>query len=235
MGSWTAAVIGSTIFLIAMVNEFISGMTGVNMALAVNWFSLGCDDRHRGACLARSKTDTAGELDQFLASIEKRAFKMAVIATRNRDDALDIVQDAMIKLVRNYADRTTDEWGALFHRILQSTILDWYRRTKVRNRWRVFLGGKDQQGEDEEDLLEKLAVSKLPGPEVQVQHDVVMQKLDKAVDSLPLRQQQVFLLRQWEGLDVAQTAAAMGITQGSVKTHYSRAVQSLRESLEDHW
>lgn len=185
--------------------------------------------------MARSKADKAGELDHFLASIEKRAFKMAVIATRNRDDALDIVQDAMIKLVRNYADRTTDEWGALFHRILQSTILDWHRRSKVRNRWRIFLGGKDQSGEEEEDPLEKLAVSNLPRPDIQVQHDAAMQQLDQAVEKLPLRQQQVFLLRQLAGLDVAQTATAMGITQGSVKTHYSRAVQSLRESLEDHW
>jgi len=173
-------------------------------------------------------------MDQFLATVEQRAFRMAVIATRDRDEALDIVQDAMLKLVRKYAERAVEEWGPLFTRIMQSTILDWHRRHKVRHRWRVILGG-NRDDDDPDDPLEQQAVAMEPTPDVQLQYSNSMVVLDRAISQLPLRQQQTFLLRQWEGLDVAQTAIAMDISEGSVKTHYSRAVQALRQLLEDHW
>lgn len=177
---------------------------------------------------------SARAMDTFLASVEKRAFRMAVIATRDRDEALDIVQDAMLKLARGYSRHEPVAWGPLFTRIMQSTILDWHRRQKVRNRWRVFIGGK-QADDDDDDPMHNLAVAATPTPEQQTQQTDSIAALDAALQQLPVRQQQVFMLRQWEGMDVAEAARAMGITEGSVKTHYSRAVQALREKLEDHW
>lgn len=176
----------------------------------------------------------AQAMDSFLATVERRAFRMAVIATRDRDEALDIVQDAMLKLARKYAQHPAAEWGPLFTRILQSTILDWHRRQKVRNRWRVILGGK-RDDDDDEDPLEQQVAAMAPTPEAQLQQSNSIAMLEQAITQLPVRQQQVFLLRQWEGMDVAQTALAMDISEGSVKTHYSRAVHTLRNLLEDHW
>lgn len=157
---------------------------------------------------------------------------MARFATGNADDAHDIVQDAMLTLVRSYADRGEQEWGPLFHAILQSRIADWHRRSKVRNRFRVWFGGKSE--DDEADPLQNIADSHSPNPAGQLQDKQAMAALESAVRKLPVRQQQAFLLRVWEGLDVAQTARAMKCSEGSVKTHYSRAVHALREQLEEH-
>jgi len=183
--------------------------------------------------LTTNDAETAQALDRFLASTEQRAYYMAVMATGNREEALDVVQDAMFKLVRKYAQRAREEWPALFHRILQNTLNDWHRKQKVRRQWRYWFGRAEEQ--DEEDPLEQLPQPGQHHPEHRVGEERAMASLQQALTSLPLRQQQVFLLRQWEGLDVADTARAMGITEGSVKTHYSRAVQSLRKQLEDHW
>lgn len=176
--------------------------------------------------------DSQAALDRFLAGVERRALRMAELATGNRDEALDIVQDAMLVLVRRYRDRGDGEWGPLFHRILQTRILDWYRRGRVRHKWFAWLAPRD--GEDEDPL------AALPDPGARRPEDLLGNAragdaLDTALRSLPLRQQQAFLLRTWEGLDVAATAAAMGCSEGSVKTHYSRAVHTLRDLLEDHW
>ena len=166
-------------------------------------------------------------MEQFLAGAERRAYRMAYIATGNREDALDIVQDAMIKLVQKYADRNESDWGPLFYRITQSRIRDWYRRNRVRNGLRsLFRWG------DEGDPLDNLPTAKEWGPERQLEADGAMDALDIAIHKLPLRQQQAFLLRCWEGLDTAQTAETMGCSTGSVKTHYSRALAALRNSLE---
>ena len=157
---------------------------------------------------------------------------MAVIATGNRDDALEIVQDAMFKLVRKYADKPPDEWGPLFTRITQSTIRDWYRRNKVRNSLRqFFFGSADTESTDTMDTYEHTAAFQ---PDKELNHTQTMEALDIALTELPLRQQQAFLLRQWQGLDVRQTAMAMGISQGSVKTHLSRAIANLKDKLEEH-
>ena len=157
---------------------------------------------------------------------------MAAIATGNREDALDLVQEAMLRLAHRYGHRGADEWGPLFHRILQSRIRDWYRRTQVRNRWRVWL----DRGEDREanDPLDNQPGSPAENPDSRVAGDRWIEHLDAALHELPLRQQQAFLLRSWEGMDVAQTAKAMGCSQGSVKTHYSRAVHALRDLLQEH-
>ena len=164
--------------------------------------------------------------------MERRAFLKARFATGNADDAHDIVQDAMLQLVRSYASRGEPEWGPLFHTILQSRISDWRRRSKVRNRLRVWFGGRD--GDDESDPLQNIADDRSPDPPAQLKDQQAMEVLEVAIRKLPPRQQQAFLLRVWDGLDVAQAARTMKCSEGSVKTHYSRAVHALREQLEDH-
>ncbi len=176
--------------------------------------------------------DSQVALDRFLAGVERRALRMAELATGNRDEALDIVQDAMFVLVRRYRDRGDSEWGPLFHRILQTRILDWYRRGRVRHKWLAWLAPHDNE---DEDPLASLPDAGARRPEDLLGNARAGEALESALRNLPLRQQQAFLLRTWEGLDVAATASAMGCSEGSVKTHYSRAVHTLRDLLEDHW
>jgi len=172
-------------------------------------------------------------LGNFLAGVERRAYRMARIATGNQEEALDIVQDAMLKLVEKYGDKPESELGPLFFRILQSRIRDWYRRSTVRNRFRSWLGMADE--EDDEDAMQLVADPAGKTPEELLALQGSMGALEDALAKLPLRQQQVFLLRAWEGLDVKQTAQVMGCAEGSVKTHYSRALATLRERLGDHY
>jgi RNA polymerase sigma-70 factor, ECF subfamily len=171
-------------------------------------------------------------LNQFLAGVELKAFKIAQAALRNEDDALDAVQDAMLQLARAYAARPAQEWKPLFYRILENRIRDMQRRRTVRGRvlaWVPFRGDGD---EEEPDLISQ-APSPDPQPVRRLELDEAVGALEKALDALPRRQQQAFLLRALEGLDVAETAAAMGCSEGSVKTHYFRAVQALRAQLGD--
>jgi RNA polymerase sigma-70 factor, ECF subfamily len=172
-------------------------------------------------------------MEAFLREVERRAYRIALVTVRNSDDALDIVQDAMIRLVRRYARRDEQEWRPLFYRILQNCIRDWQRRRMVRTRVVGFLGGPggDAQGAD--------PLGEVPGPSTDnplevLERDIAMQALEDALRALPRRQSEAFMLRNFEGLDVAATATAMGCSQGSVKTHYSRAVSKLRELLGEH-
>ena len=176
--------------------------------------------------------DSLPELNLFLAEVEKRAFMMARFATSNADEALDLVQDAMFEFVKRYTDRPAAEWNVLFYRILQSRITDWYRRASVRNRFRHWFGVND--GNEGEDPFLNIADPSAPDPAEMMSRRNTAEALEKAVRRLPLRQRQAFLLRAWEGLDVAQTATAMGCSEGSVKTHYSRAVHALRALLEEY-
>lgn len=178
--------------------------------------------------------DTARQLDRFLAQVERRAFRIAEIATRNRDDALDIVQDTMLKLVQKYARRQPNEWPPLFYRILNNRINDWHRRGKVSRGWLSWWS--DWRARDEDgDLAEpEFAGREADNPMEQVAQSAAMQDVAALLSQLPARQQQAFLLRIWEGLDVTQTAYAMGCSEGSVKTHLSRATARLREQLEPH-
>lgn len=169
-------------------------------------------------------------MQRFLASVEGRAFRIAQFATRDRDDALDLVQEAMMKLVQNYAARDAGEWNALFYTILQSRIRDWHRRQSVRNRFRHWFHLDDD--EEAEDMLEQLPADASSDPAVQLGNEQFMAQLDSELSTLPYRQQQVFLLRVWEGLDVAQTAAAMACSESAVKTHHARALEKLRGRLE---
>jgi RNA polymerase sigma-70 factor (ECF subfamily) len=174
------------------------------------------------------------QLNQFLAEIERRALRIAEISVRDRDEALDLVQDAMIKLVNNYADRSRDEWTPLFYRILQNGIRDWHRRQKVRNRVMVWFG-RTAPGDDEYDLVAQAPDPAGRTPDEQLQTSEAMQQMEQAVRELPGRQREAFMLRTFEGLDVAGTAVAMGCSEGSVKTHYFRAVHSVRKQLGEHW
>jgi len=174
------------------------------------------------------------QLDRFLAEVERRALRIAEIGVRDREEALDLVQDAMIKLARNYIDRNSDEWTPLFYRILQNGVRDWHRRQAVRNRVMVWFG-KSKSTDNDYDVI---AAAPDPGgrsPEEQLQNAEAMQGLELAVQALPARQREAFVLRTFECLDVAATAVAMGCSEGSVKTHYSRAVHSLRDTLGEHW
>jgi RNA polymerase sigma-70 factor (ECF subfamily) len=180
----------------------------------------------------KSTLDSKQALDRFLAGVERRAFVTARMATRNADDAMDIVQDAMLRLVQHYGARAEGEWAPLFHRILQRCIFDWYRRTRVRNRWRHWFARDD---EDDADPLENQPDPAAREPVDAAASGRTLAALDTAVAQLPPRQQQAFLLRACDGMDVEQTARAMDCSTGSVKTHYSRAVHTLREKLKDHW
>ncbi|MDH3272960.1 MAG: RNA polymerase sigma factor [Gammaproteobacteria bacterium] len=174
------------------------------------------------------------QLNQFLAEVERRALRMAEIAVRDRDDALDLVQEAMIKLARNYATRPSTEWAPLFFRILQNGIRDWHRRQKVRNRVMVWFG-RAKTGDDDYDITANAPDPAGRTPDEQLQTSEAMQQLELAVQNLPNRQREAFMLRTFQGLDVAATATAMGCSDGSVKTHYSRAIHSLRDALGEHW
>ena len=149
---------------------------------------------------------------------------------------MDILQDAMCKLVDKYATRNPEEWGPLFHTILQRMIVDWYRRNAVRERFRGWFGRNHSHHDTEnEDPMQNVKDEYGKTPEQEVHSDRRVAMLDSAIRDLPLRQQQAFLLRTLEGYDVKQTAQIMKCSDGSVKTHYSRAVHVLREKLGDEW
>ena len=169
-------------------------------------------------------------LNQFLAGVELKAFKIAQAALRHEDDALDAVQDAMLQLARAYARRPAEEWKPLFYRILENRIRDMQRRRTVRGRVMAWLPSRSDDDDEEPDLIAQ-AASPEPQPVRRLELDEAIKALEQALQALPRRQQQAFLLRTLEGLDVAGTALAMGCSEGSVKTHYFRALQTLRAQL----
>ena len=175
------------------------------------------------------------ELSDFLAASERRAFKQAMFAVRNEETALDIVQDSMMKLAEKYGDRPADELPMLFQRIIQNTIRDYYRRSKVRSLWTTLLSSFSSEDEDY-DPLETLVVeseSYTPNtPDGQLQQSQVLDIIEKQITLLPARQREAFLMRYWEDMDVAETASAMGCSEGSVKTHCSRATHALASALK---
>jgi RNA polymerase sigma factor (sigma-70 family) len=180
---------------------------------------------------------TDKELSDFLAHVERRAFKQAVYAVRKDESALDIVQDAMIKLAEKYGDKPAAELPMLFQRILQTTILDYFRREKVRNSWiSLFSGlGRREDDDGEFDILasyeseEGSAASESSAD--QLERTQTLRLIEAEVQKLPARQREAFLMRYWQDMDVAETAEAMGCSEGSVKTHCSRATHTLAEAL----
>ncbi|MFM7459900.1 MAG: RNA polymerase sigma factor [Burkholderiales bacterium] len=176
------------------------------------------------------------ELSDFLASVERRAFKQAVFAVKDDDSALDVVQDSMLRLSEKYADRPSEELPMLFQKILQNAIRDWFRRSKVRSTWTtLFSSFSSKDEEDEFDILETLAAeqaSNIPvSPDDRLEQSQVVGAIEAAVEKLPARQREAFMLRYWEDFDVAETASVMGCSEGSVKTHCSRAVSALSALL----
>src|ERR1700729_1621543 len=184
----------------------------------------------RGVVLEQTRA-----LDKFLAEIERRAFRMAQMALRDPDDAMDVVQDAMLKLARNYATRPSEEWRPLFYRILENGVRDLQRRRTVRKRFMTWLPGPKEDPDNEaQDPLDSVADGGPDAPEILMQSQA-MEKLETSLRGLPTRQREAFMLRNFEGMDVAETASAMACSEGSVKTHYSRAVHALRERLGEVW
>jgi RNA polymerase sigma-70 factor, ECF subfamily len=203
----------------------------LSVTLAHRMTSVIFDDS--GVAQEKSLDDTRS-LDRFLASVEKRAFQIARLAVRDADDALDIVQDAMMQLARRYGQQPGEQWKPLFYRILQNRIRDCQRRRMVRNKLFGWLPTSRFDEEESGDPYEATR-DEGQGPAEKVQTDEAMRTLESALQDLPARQLEAFLLRNMEGMDVAETASAMGCTEGSVKTHYSRAVHALREKLGDAW
>ena len=173
------------------------------------------------------------ELDRFLAGVERRAFRIAHCALRDTDDAHDVVQVAMLRLAQSYATRPVAEWKPLFYRILYNGIRDLQRRHGVRRRFFGWLPGASRHDEEAgEDPLEQVPDT-APEPLQQLATDEAMRHLDHALRRLPARQFEAFTLRCLEGLDVAAAADAMGCSEGSVKTHYFRALRALRAELAE--
>ena len=179
---------------------------------------------------------TEQELSDFLKSVEKRAFKRSIYHVRDGEAALDIVQDSMMKLAHSYGDKPVTELPMLFQRILSNTTLDWFRRRKTRNALFSNMSDFESAGEDGDfNLLETLeALTSSEGTESAqdaTERTQLLQQIEAAVQLLPGRQREAFLMRYWEEMDVAETAAAMGCSEGSVKTHCSRAVLALSKTL----
>jgi RNA polymerase sigma-70 factor (ECF subfamily) len=171
-------------------------------------------------------------LNQFLASVELKAYKIAQAGLRHQDDALDAVQDAMLQLARAYSNRPEEEWKPLFYRILENRIRDMQRRRTVRGRVMAWMPFRRDEDDEDNDPIAQAPSNDLPQV-ARLQIDEAMVALDAALEELPNRQRQAFMLRNLEGLDVAQTAQSMGCSEGSVKTHYFRALQALRLKLGD--
>jgi RNA polymerase sigma-70 factor, ECF subfamily len=176
---------------------------------------------------------SAQEISDFLRQVEKRAFRQTAYAVRDDHVALDIVQDAMLKLADKYAGKPIEEYPMLFQRILQNTMRDYWRRQKVRNLWTTLFSSFGQQEDEDYDPLETIEVESADSdPAGQLERAQIMALIEKALTKLPTRQREAFVLRYWEELDVAETASVMGCSEGSVKTHCSRAVSALSMLLE---
>jgi len=176
------------------------------------------------------------ELSAFLKDVEKRAYKRALYHVRNNESALDIVQDSMMRLAESYGDRPANELPMLFQRILSNATLDWFRRQKVQNAHFASFGNfESDTDEGDFDILESLSTAEtavaFENPETQSMRVETLQMIEAELVQLPDRQREAFLLRYWEDMDVAETAVAMGCSQGSVKTHCSRAIHRLLKTL----
>lgn len=179
---------------------------------------------------------TEQELNDFLKSVEKRAYKRSLYHARNEEAALDIVQESMMKLAEHYGDKPVAELPMLFQRILSNCTLDWFRKQKTRNALFSNLSDFDTPGEDGDfDLLETLDASgeseQSESAQDAVERKQVLLAIEAQIQELPARQREAFLMRYWEEMDVTETATAMGCSEGSVKTHCSRAVQALSKAL----
>jgi RNA polymerase sigma-70 factor, ECF subfamily len=192
-------------------------------------------NRHKMSASANAQAlkeqQLRGRLDQFLRGLEKRAYQMALMSLRNPDDAMDAVQECMTAFVKNYALKDEADWPKLFYTVLDSKLNDGHRRNTTRRRFFGLL--PQQSSEDDIDVLDVIADGTSFDPSELHAAGQTGAGIVAAVEKLPLRQRQAFLLRMWEGFDVAQTADVMRCSEGSVKTHLSRALHNLRGQLQN--
>ncbi len=168
-------------------------------------------------------------LDSFLSSVERRALRIAQLGTRDTDEAMDCVQDAMLQLARHYSNRDPAEWPPLFYRILDNRLRKWRFRQVLRGRW---LGARmGAVPAEDTDPLDSLSGPETERPDIATQSANTLHSVRSALEALPTRQRQAFVLRHWQGLSTTDTAIAMGCTEGSVKTHLSRACAQLQTLL----
>lgn len=176
-------------------------------------------------------------LSDFLANIERRAFKQAMFAVQNQETALDIVQDAMMKLAEKYCSRPSCEWPMLFQRILQNTIRDSFRRSKVRSLWMTLFSSFVSSNDEDTDPLDVISASsesvRFQSPQKQLEQVQLLTLIEKEIGKLPARQREAFLLRYWEEMGITETASIMSCSEGSVKTHCSRATHALAATLKE--
>ena len=165
------------------------------------------------------------QLDRFLADVERRALRIALFSVKDTDDAMDVVQEAMLAFVKNYQHKPETQWKPLFYRVLDSKMMDFHRRAQVRRRWRVWLDKSLNDDDEPLDSSHQAYIDPLARDgEQTLDTQQQLATFERALQALPDRQRQAFLLRQWEGLSTRDTAAAMKCAEGSVKTHYSRAL-----------
>lgn len=193
--------------------------------------------RADGAWFRRIQLASRGELSTFLEGVERRAYKQAMFAVRDSEAALDIVQDSMLRLAEKYGDRPAAELPMLFHRILQNAVRDFFRRQKVRSLWSTLLsslapGRSEEEDSDPLETLEADTESRFgEAPPELLARSQVLEIIEQEIVKLPARQREAFIMRYWEELDVAETASVMGCSEGSVKTHCSRAAHALAAAL----
>jgi RNA polymerase sigma-70 factor, ECF subfamily len=175
-------------------------------------------------------------MEAFLKSVEKKAFRIIQIATGGNDDALDILQESMMAFVRNYSNKNESEWRPLFYKVVQNKIRDWFRKERIK---RLFFFSmpvhQPDEADDKPDPVDTAPDYNVTDPLSGVKTSQAMVRLNTVLKQLPARQQQVFLLRAWEGMSTQETATAMNCTEGTVKTQYFRAVNRLKEKLEGTW
>lgn len=174
-------------------------------------------------------------MDAFLASMEKRAYRIAYIALYDRDEALDAVQDTMMRMFVKYSDKPNTDWRPLFYKILSNRITDSHRSNTIKKRLQTWFKSDKSDNDGLVDTMDLMPSRTGEQPQNQLQSDKSMSVLEQSITSLPLRQQQAFLFRHWEGLSTQETATAMGCSTGSVKTHLSRALNTLKTSLQPHY
>jgi RNA polymerase sigma-70 factor, ECF subfamily len=223
----TNSIAKATAWMRAMIASDNATRTALTVALAKMVFE---PDSSEAAAADDATSRVPGTLDEFLASVERRAFRMAELALGHREDAFDVVQDTMIKLLQ-YQHKPAAEWSPLFWSILRRQLTDKHRRNSVKKRFMQFFGKRDTD-EKEIDPID-LVADPFQDPLRKLSDNNSFQALSKALQTLPTRQRECFLLRELQGLSVHETAAAMGCSEGSVKTHLSRAISALKLQLED--
>lgn len=199
-------------------------------AASVSWAAPALVEIAQPQARPRTRGIEARSIEEFLASVERRAWRIAEIGLNDANEALDAVQDSMLRLVRHYGDKPAGEWSPLFFGILRRRITDLQRRRSVRNRFLIFNGKRQDENGDELPMWD--APDPMADPARALASNQAYTAMSSAIRKLPRRQQEAFMLRILEGMDVADTARAMGCSQGSVKTHLSRAMETLRGQLE---